>query len=185
MNKITRYICLGLLAVSSMVAASHTSSDACDAPKGKTYRCYSENQGPIYPPGSGTFTIVDEKGCNVGYTTASTASNFKQKWVTEKGTMKIEIGQGATLFSSTPIQDAVTAFPEVAPYLTTNPDAEVWVFVGNHEKDAATTLAWKGTGEFKKCNLIEVRCVFLTLFENGTPYLHKCLGCYWTFNKSA
>lgn len=183
MNTFTRYLALGLLALSSTLLASKSSAEKCCAPKGTTYRCYSENEGPISPPGSGTFELVDETGCNVGYTTAINSTTFKQEWVTKKGKMEIEIAAGLSLFSATPIASAVAAFPELAPYVTTNPDAQVWVFVGDREKDNSNTFYWKGTGEFKKCNFIEVRCVFLTLFENNQPYLHKCVGCHWTFNQ--
>lgn len=161
-----------------------SSSDRCTAPHGITLRCYSDNQGPLFPTGSGTFSIVDDTGCKIGYTKAINNDTFKQKWVTKRGKMEFELAPDSTLFSSTPISDALVAFPELAPYALSNPDAEVWVFSGDHSKNADNTLYWKGTGCFKKCDYIEVRCVFLAFYQGSTPYIKKCVGCHWFFNNT-
>ncbi len=171
---------LYLFAATSLYADTCT----CDAPNGVTLRSYSDNEGPLFPPGSGTFSIVDHTGCKVGYTKVIGASTFSQKWVTKIGKMEFELTPNSTLFSSFPIRDSLVAFPELAPYAITYPDAEVWIFSGNHYKDGANVLAWKGTGSFKKCTYIEVRCVFLVISPNSVPYIKKCVGCHWFFNNT-
>ncbi len=181
---------LALIAVPSIVmgstscSSSSSSSSDCTAPHGITLRCYSDNEGPLFPTGSGTFPIVDDTGCKIGYTEAISGNTFKQKWVVKDGKMEFELAPDSVLFSSTPIADALVAFPELAPYAISNPDAEVWVFSGDHFKNASNTLYWKGSGRFKKCDRIEVRCVFLVFHQNSTPYIKKCVGCHWFFNNT-
>ncbi len=176
-------LALQLLAV-LMIPSMLFADCKCDAPKGSTLRCYSINERSLSPPGRSKFSIVDHTGCKVGYTEAILSNTFTERWVTKDGKLEIEFTEDNALLSTFAIQDAVDAFPEAAAYVISNPDAQVWVFTGNHHKDDPNVLSWKAKGDFKKCDYVEVRCAFVVLNLDTVPYFKQCLGCHWFFNNT-
>lgn len=184
-NSMYAQLLLAVVVLGVANAASKSKEDRCTDPKGIVLRCYSQNEGPLLPTGSGTFKIIDNSGCEVGFVQAlNLPTGLEQKWVTKYGTVEAKFQPGSSVRFTTPITpEVVQAFPSVASYLGT--DAEVWTFSADHDKcNPASVRFLEGSGSFKKINYVEVRCVFLVLKDaNGVPYLDRCIGCYWLLGR--
>lgn len=184
-NSMYAQLLLAVVVLGVTNAASKSKEDTCTAPKGVVLRCYAQNEGPLLPTGTGKFKIVDNSGCEVGYTqTLNGPTGLEQKWVTKDGTLEAKFQPGVPVRFTTPITPAVVkAFPTVAPYLGT--DAELWIFAADYNKcDLESVIFLKGSGAFKKTNYVEIRCVFLVLKDsNGVPYFDRCIGCYWLLGR--
>lgn len=155
-----------------------------EVPKGISLRGYGKNIATD-PRAYLKCLAFNDQGCLEGFVESLSGSidpvtAADHRFVVKDGCLEVTFKVNTDLLYQVPVDcAAIAAFPEVAPYVCV-PDAQLWIFSGNHSKCDLGTLAWKGQGSLKHANYVEVRCVFLVLpGENQTPRVEKCLGCHW------